>query len=172
MAVKIRLKRMGSKKRPFYRIVASDARSPRDGRFIETLGYYNPIVEPPEIKVHEDRVFRWMRNGAIPTGNAESLLRRTGTMKKWALLRQGVPESELDARYEELRQKETQPMSAEERARREAEKKAAEEAAAKAEAEAAEKAEAEKKAAEAQAAAEGGEAEAQESASGEEAADA
>ncbi len=125
MAVKIRLKRMGSKKRPFYRIVASDSRSPRDGRFIETLGYYNPIVEPPEIKVHEDRVFRWMRHGAIPTGNAASLLRRTGTMKKWALLRQGVPESELEARYEALRQKETPPMSADERARREAEKQAA-----------------------------------------------
>jgi small subunit ribosomal protein S16 len=134
---------MGSKKRPFYRIVATDSRNPRDGRFIETLGYYNPIVEPPEINVKEDLVFKWMGNGAIPSGNAESLLRRVGTLKKWHLLQQGVSVDELDARYEELKAKETPPISAEERARKADAEKAA---AAKAEAEKAEaeKAEAEK----------------------------
>ncbi|MCH7549353.1 MAG: 30S ribosomal protein S16 [Candidatus Krumholzibacteriota bacterium] len=137
MSVKIRLKRMGSKKRPFYRIVATDSRSPRDGRFIETLGYYNPITEPADIHVKEALVFKWMRCGAIPTATAASLLRRNGTMKRWALLKQGVAESDLDAKYEELKSRETPPMSAEERSRIAAEKKAAAEAVkAKAEAEA------------------------------------
>lgn len=138
MAVKIRLKRMGSKKRPFYRIIATDSRNPRDGRFIETLGYYNPIVDPPDIKVKEDLVFKWMKRGAIPTENTESLLRRTGTMKKWHLLQQGVSEDELDASAESLRAKETPPMSEVERQQKHAAKKQAAEAeAAPAEAEAA-----------------------------------
>ena len=153
MSVKIRLRRMGSKKRPFYRIVATDSRNPRDGRFIETLGYYNPIVEPPDINVKEDLIFKWMRSGAVPSGNAESLLRRTGTMKKWHLLQQGVSADDLEARYEELKAKETPAMTAEERQKKADKKKAAEE---KAEAEKAEaeKAEAEKAAAEADAPAE------------------
>ena len=61
MSVKIRLKRMGSKKRPFYRIIATDSRNPRDGRFIETLGYYNPLLDPPDINVKEDLIFKWMK---------------------------------------------------------------------------------------------------------------
>lgn len=140
MSVKIRLRRMGSKKRPFYRIVATDSRSPRDGRFIETLGYYNPITEPPDINVKEELVFKWMRSGAVPSENAASLLRRTGTLKKWHLLQQGVSSEELDAKLEELKAKETPAMSASERQRKaeaakaaeaaEAEKKAAEEKAA------------------------------------------
>ena len=134
MSVKIRLRRMGSKKRPFYRIVATDSRSPRDGRFIETLGHYNPIAEPPDINVREELVFKWMRNGAIPSENAESLLRRTGTMKKWHLLQQGVSPEELDAKLDELKAKETPAMSSAEREKKAeaaaAEKKAAEEAAA------------------------------------------
>jgi small subunit ribosomal protein S16 len=118
LAVKIRLKRMGSKKRPFYRIVATDSRNPRDGRFIETLGYYNPITDPPDIEIKEDLVFKWMERGAIPTGNTASLLRRVGTMKKWALLQKGVSADELDSKYEELKSRETPPMSAEERQRK------------------------------------------------------
>lgn len=153
MAVKIRLKRMGSKKRPFYRIVATDSRNPRDGRFIETLGYYNPIVNPPDINVKEDLVFKWMKRGAIPSENTESLLRRTGTMKKWHLLQQGVSEAELDARVEDLRSKETQPMSeAERKQKHEAKQKVAEaEAPAEAPAEAAAPAETEAAPAEAEA---------------------
>lgn len=140
---------MGSKKRPFYRIIATDSRNARDGRFIETLGYYNPISDPPDISIKEDLVFKWMERGAIPSDNTESLLRRVGVMKKWALLQKGVPVDQLDAKVEELRSKETSPMSAEERARKEeaaaAAKQKAEEK--EAEAEAPAKAEAETSAA-------------------------
>ena len=147
MSVKIRLKRMGSKKRPFYRIIATDSRNARDGRFIETLGFYNPITEPPDISVKEELVFKWMRNGAIPTDSAASLLRKFGTMKKWYLLEQGVAESDLDAKAAELKAKETPAMTAAERKHKVDASKAAE-AEEKATAEAEEKAtaEAEKKA--------------------------
>jgi len=153
LSVKIRLKRMGSKKRPFYRIIATDSRNPRDGRFIETLGYYNPISEPADINIKEDLVFRWLRNGAVPSENAESLLRRAGTMKKWSLLKQGVSEAELEAKYEELKSRETQPMSADERNRKKAAEKEKVEAEAKAAAEAEAKAKADEEAAAAAAAA-------------------
>ena len=83
MAVKLRLKRMGSKKRPFYRIVAADSRSPRDGRFIEIVGTYNPITEPAEIKIKEDIALKWLNNGAIPTDTVRSLLSNQGIMKKF-----------------------------------------------------------------------------------------
>ncbi len=129
MAVKIRLKRMGSKKRPFFRVVAADSRSPRDGRFIETLGYYNPMADPPEIKFDDDKVYKWLDNGAIPTENARQLLRKAGLLERWRLLKQGVKISELDAKIEELRAKQPKPIPEEEkRARKEAKKKAKAEA--------------------------------------------
>ncbi len=83
MAVKLRLKRMGAKKRPFYRIVAADSRSPRDGRFIEVVGTYNPIMEPAEIKVDEEIALKWLKNGAIPTDTVRDLLRKQGIMEKF-----------------------------------------------------------------------------------------
>ena len=83
MAVKLRLKRMGSKKRPFYRIVAADARSPRDGRFIELVGTYNPVVEPAEIKVNEDVALKWLKEGAEPTDTVRSLFKKQGLMEKF-----------------------------------------------------------------------------------------
>ncbi len=129
MAVKIRLKRMGSKKRPFFRVVAADSRSPRDGRFIETLGYYNPMADPPEIKFDDDKVYKWLDNGAVPTENARQLLRKAGLLERWRLLKQGVKISELDAKIEELRAKQPKPIPEEEKkARREAKKKAKAEA--------------------------------------------
>ena len=67
MSVKIRLKRMGAHKRPYYRIVVADSRMPRDGRFIETLGYYNPCVEPSELKLDAERIKHWLKNGAQPS---------------------------------------------------------------------------------------------------------
>ena len=76
MAVKLRLKRMGSKKAPFYRVVAADSRSPRDGRFIETVGTYNPIVEPAEVKIDEEKAMKWLSEGAIPTDTVRDLFRR------------------------------------------------------------------------------------------------
>lgn len=130
MSVKIRLKRMGTKKRAFYRIVATDSRNARDGRFIETLGYYDPMKDPAVVSIKEDRVFAWMERGAQPSVNTEMLLRKAGVMRKWALLRQGVSRDELDAKAAELKARETPPMSASEREQKEADRKA--EAAAKA----------------------------------------
>ena len=83
MAVKLRLKRMGAKQRPFYRIVAADSRSPRDGKFIEVVGTYNPITEPAEIKVNEELAMKWLNNGAIPTDTVRDLLSKSGVMKKF-----------------------------------------------------------------------------------------
>ena len=74
MAVKLRLKRMGSKRKPFYRIVAADSRTKRDGKFIELVGTYNPVVEPAEIKVNEEIALKWLNNGAIPTDTVRDLL--------------------------------------------------------------------------------------------------
>ncbi len=78
MAVKIRLKRMGQKKAPFYRIVVADARSPRDGRFIEEIGYYNPCKEPNELSVNKEAAEKWLANGAQPTDTVKDLLKKAG----------------------------------------------------------------------------------------------
>ena len=83
MAVKLRLKRMGAKKRAFYRVIAADSRSPRDGRFIETVGTYNPITEPAEIKINEEIALKWLSNGAIPTDTVRDLFSKQGIMKKF-----------------------------------------------------------------------------------------
>ena len=79
--VKIRLRRMGKKKSPFYRIVVADSRSPRVGRFIEEVGYYNPMTNPADIKVEEEKVQKWLQNGAQPTETVKSLLTKTGIIK-------------------------------------------------------------------------------------------
>ena len=73
MAVKLRLKRMGSKQKPFYRIIAADSRSPRDGKFIETVGTYNPITKPAQVSVDEEKALKWLANGAIPTDTVRML---------------------------------------------------------------------------------------------------
>ena len=78
--VKIRLKRMGAKKAPFYRIIVADSRSPRDGRFIEELGTYNPLTNPAEIKVDAERVQQWIKNGAQPTETVRGLLKKAGVL--------------------------------------------------------------------------------------------
>ena len=84
MAVKLRLKRMGAKQRPFYRIVAADSRFPRDGRFLEVVGTYNPITNPAEVKVDEEKAIYWLQNGAIPTETVKNILSKQGIMKKFA----------------------------------------------------------------------------------------
>ena len=76
--VKLRLRRMGAKKRPSYRIVAADSRSPRDGAFIESVGYYDPITDPATINVNLDRARHWIHNGAQPTDTVRSILKRAG----------------------------------------------------------------------------------------------
>ncbi len=83
MAVRIRLKRLGAKKAPFYRIVIADSRSPRDGKFIKLLGTYNPLVKPAEIKVDEESALEWLRKGAIPTDTVRNLFSDLGIMKKF-----------------------------------------------------------------------------------------
>ncbi len=80
MAVKIRLKRMGQKKRPFYRIVVADARSPRDGKAIEELGYYDPNTNPSTVKVDNEKAQQWIKNGAQPTDTVKRLLKSTGAI--------------------------------------------------------------------------------------------
>lgn len=82
MAVKLRLKRMGSKQKPFYRIVASDSRSPRDGKFIETVGTYNPIKDSA-VTIDEEKAINWLNKGAIPTDTVRSILKDSGIMKKY-----------------------------------------------------------------------------------------
>ena len=82
MAVKIRLRRMGAKKAPFYRIVVADSRSPRDGRFIEEIGYYNPIEQPAVIKVDEEKAAKWVKNGAQPSDIVKKLFDKSGITEK------------------------------------------------------------------------------------------
>ena len=79
--VKIRLRRMGAKKSPFYRIIVAYSRSPRDGRFIEEVGYYNPMTEPVTLKVEEEKVQKWLASGAQPTETVKSLLTKSGIIK-------------------------------------------------------------------------------------------
>ena len=81
MAVKIRLKRMGKKQKPFYRIVVADARSKRDGEAIEELGYYSPTTNPIEIQIDKEATLKWLNNGAIPTNTVKSLLSKKGILK-------------------------------------------------------------------------------------------
>jgi len=83
MAVKLRLKRMGAKKKPYYRIVAADSRSSRDGKFIELLGTYNPLTNPAEVKINEEKVLKWLANGAKPSDTVRDLLSKEGIMTKF-----------------------------------------------------------------------------------------
>ena len=82
MAVKIRLKRMGAKKNPFFRIVVADARAPRDGRFIESIGFYDSTVQPAVVKIDEEKALSWMSKGAQPTDTVKSLLSKNGVWSK------------------------------------------------------------------------------------------
>lgn len=82
MAVKIRLRRMGAKKAPYYRVVVADGRYPRDGRFIEEIGSYNPLMDPAEIKIDAEAAKKWIANGAQPTDTVRALLKKTGVIEK------------------------------------------------------------------------------------------
>jgi small subunit ribosomal protein S16 len=87
--VKIRLRRIGKKKQPAYRVVVADSRSPRDGRFIETIGFYNPRTEPPTVQIKEDRALHWLSQGAQPSDAVARLLRNKGTLDRFARLKEG-----------------------------------------------------------------------------------
>ena len=82
MSVKIRMHRAGAKRKPFYRIVIADSRMPRDGRFIEQVGYYNPVSQPKELKLDEDKIFEWLKKGAQPSDTVRSFLSSAGLMAK------------------------------------------------------------------------------------------
>ncbi|HWO77929.1 MAG TPA: 30S ribosomal protein S16 [Bacillus sp. (in: firmicutes)] len=89
MAVKIRLKRMGAKKSPFYRIVVADSRSPRDGRSIETIGTYNPVSQPAEVKINEELALKWLQTGAKPSDTVRNLFSQQGILEKFHNLKYG-----------------------------------------------------------------------------------
>jgi len=84
MATKIRLKRMGAKKAPFYRVVVADSRSPRDGRFIEEIGYYDPTKNPAEVSINEEKALKWLGIGAAPSDTVKALFKKAGVLKKYA----------------------------------------------------------------------------------------
>jgi small subunit ribosomal protein S16 len=116
--VKLRLRRAGKKKHPIYKIVAADIRSPRNGRFIEILGQYDPNMNPILLALKEERLFHWLRKGAQPTDTVRSLLQRKGFWLRWTLMRRGVDEAKTQTILERWQ------MQQAERAQREAERKA------------------------------------------------
>lgn len=103
MAVKLRLRRLGRRKRPMYSVVAADSRSPRDGRFIEDLGRYNPLNEPATVDLKSDRLLYWLEQGAQPSDTVRSLLSREGLMLALHLRRKGKSEEEIQSAMEEHR---------------------------------------------------------------------
>lgn len=98
--VKIRLRRVGKKKHPIYKIVVADSRAWRNGKFIEGLGQYNPLLNPMVIEVKEDRLFYWLKNGAQPTDTLRSLLQRKGLWLKWGLMKKGADEQAIATAFE------------------------------------------------------------------------
>lgn len=99
--VKIRLKRMGAKKRPFYRLVVADSRSPRDGKFIEEIGFYDPLPNPAKVQIDADKVREWMRRGARPSDVARKLLEREGILQRSAQVRRAASAPVAEAPAEE-----------------------------------------------------------------------
>ena len=87
--VRLRLRRIGLKGQPTYRVVAADKESPRDGRFLEILGFYNPRTQPATVQLKEDRVFHWMKNGALPTESVEQVFKAAGVMDRWERFKKG-----------------------------------------------------------------------------------
>lgn len=116
--VKIRLRRVGKKKQPQYKVVIADSRTARTGKYIEVIGTYNPLVHPLRFEVHETKLFGWLKKGAQPTDTVRSLLQRFGLWLKWSLMKKGADEATIAAEVEKW-----QMMQAEKQ-RREAEKKA------------------------------------------------
>ena len=129
--VKLRLRRAGKKKQPFYKIVAADSRASRSGKFIEAVGRYNPLVHPMIIDIKEDRLFAWLKRGAQPTDTLRSLLQRKGLWLQWGLMKKGADEPTIAAAVEKWQSLQ------EEKLRRETEKKSRRKAAKKAKAAAA-----------------------------------
>lgn len=100
MAVKLRLRRDGRRHYAFFHVVAADSRAPRDGRFIEKLGYYNPNTAPPDVKLNEERILYWLKQGAQPTETVRSLLSKQGILLKLHLWRKGKSPEKIQATFE------------------------------------------------------------------------
>lgn len=100
MAVKLRLRRMGKKKQPIYKMVAADSRSPRDGKFLEAVGFYNPLTKPHTLDLKEDRIMYWLNVGAQPTHTVKSLLRQKGITLKKELISKGLDEEKVKSELE------------------------------------------------------------------------
>ncbi|MCS7188914.1 MAG: 30S ribosomal protein S16 [Bacteroidia bacterium] len=100
MAVKLRLRRDGRRHYAFFHLVAADSRAPRDGKFIEKLGYYNPNTNPPQIQFNHERILHWLQKGAQPTETVRSLLSREGILLKLHLWRKGKTPEEIEAAYQ------------------------------------------------------------------------
>lgn len=115
--VKLRLRRIGKKKQPMYKIVAADSRAARSGRFIESVGLYNPLLNPMVIDVNEVRLFSWLKRGAQPTDTVKSLLQRKGLWLKWSLVKKGADEAAITTAMEQWQTLQS------EKSRREADKK-------------------------------------------------
>jgi small subunit ribosomal protein S16 len=96
---------MGKKMKPFYRLVAADSRKARDGRFIEMLGYYDPMTDPADVKLDYDKIYKWLDRGAQPSESVKSLFRKAGVLERWRLLKEGVKITELDAVIKMRREK-------------------------------------------------------------------
>ena len=102
MAVRIRLKRMGSKRRPFYRLVVADSRGKRDGSFLDQVGHYNPIAKPHELEIDEEKVFGWLDKGAGLSEGAEGILKQAGLLAKWRSMRNKPAGAEPEAAEKEI----------------------------------------------------------------------
>jgi small subunit ribosomal protein S16 len=102
MAVKIRLQRMGGKRKPFYRFVVMDSRNRRDGSYLDSLGHYNPIAKPHEIEIDEEKVFKWLGQGAQLSEGARSILSKIGVLKKWEEQKGGPPAAAPEDTSEEV----------------------------------------------------------------------
>ena len=102
--VRIRLRRIGLKGQPTYRIVAADSESPRDGRFLEILGFYNPRTQPATIHIKEDRAFHWMKNGALPSDSVAQVFKAAGVMERWERFKKG---ESMETLLQEAEQAET-----------------------------------------------------------------
>jgi small subunit ribosomal protein S16 len=100
LAVRLRLRRVGKKKKPVYHIVAADSRTARSGKFLEIIGRYDPLQHPLQVSMKDDRVFHWLRVGALPTDTVRSLFQRTGLWLKWGLMKKGSDEAVIAAAME------------------------------------------------------------------------
>ena len=102
MAVKLRLRRMGKKRQPIYKVVAADARSPRNGKFIEAIGLYNPKTNPSTMEITEDRALYWLGVGAIPTDTVKNILSKKGILLKNELMKKGLDQEKIDLQMKEF----------------------------------------------------------------------